>query len=285
MDYIDIAGIVWIAVNYIVLCPMMLFFLYLFYQIDPSHPMMKYRNKMLVCVLNAMMFITLLFERLYANFVCVWHFTNMEPDWVFYLVFSICWWTPLFLFCVKVFDLYYKQQYAFAVQDMAWKTAINCQIAHDNWFILNRRTYGNILFCVKISLVCAVIACVINTVMSYIFGEGLVLDFTQFFVASIPVIFSFIICLKSRKIKDIYQIRNEIIYQCVSIIVALVLYLSTFLYYKYNTHISDTKSIRMEWLLRNLVAELSAIGLALIPTIYPLYLVTTNNNGINGKQY
>eukprot|EP01084_Bolivina_argentea_P317076 549699_1 len=273
MDNIDIVGIIWIAFNYTILCPLMMFSLFLFYKIDESHAIMKYRNKIVVYLLNVMMFITLLFERLFANCVSVWSFTHMKPNWIFYLVFSVCWWTPFFLFCVKVFDLYYKQQYAIAVQDMTWKKAINSSIAHENWFIKNKNSYGNILFCTKISLIPGIICCIINIIVSHICGEGLILDCTQFIIASIPVIFSFIMCFKSCNIKDVYHIRNEIVTQCIFITAALMLYLLIFLYYKINIRLVQAEPLRMEWLFRNLVAQLCAVGLALISTVYPVYLV------------
>eukprot|EP01084_Bolivina_argentea_P123713 219228_1 len=274
MDVLDIAGLIFIAFNYAILCPLLLFCTYLFHKIDKSHPILKYRDKSLVYTLNAMMLVTLLIERVYANCVSVWTFINMSPNWMFYLLFSISWWSAFFLFAVKVFQLYYKQQYVIASQDIIWKKEINPNIANENWFIKNKHTYGNGNYCLKISFILFSISCLINTSVSYLFSEGVILDFTQYVLASIPILFSLVMCYKSRNIKDVYHIRNEISCQCVIIMLALFIYLCTFLYYKLTSPHSQITAMRMEWLFRNLVAQLCAIGLALISTIYPIYLVS-----------
>lgn len=272
MDAIDIAGIVWIIFNYLILCPLMIVSAYHFCHLNPDESLQKYRSKALNCCLNIMMLLTLLIERPYANAVIVWNFIQINVNFVYYLVFSISWWSAFFLFFVKVFYLYYKQKYNMAVADLTWKIQLNPN-ENCNWYIMNQHKYGNPIFMVKITMIPFSICVLTNTLISHFYGEGLILDFAQYFIASIPIIASFIIFYKSRIVNDIYGIRNEILYQCIIIIFALSLYLGIFLYFKLDKKwINNQNGIRIEWLLRNLVANLCAIGLAFIPTAYPNYL-------------
>ena len=85
------------------------------------------------------MLFTLLIERPYANAVAIWQI--LDIDWIYYLVFSISWWSAFFLFFVKVFHLYYKQKYNIAIADLTWKVELNPDEANNNWFIINKYKY------------------------------------------------------------------------------------------------------------------------------------------------
>eukprot|EP01084_Bolivina_argentea_P183814 317128_1 len=183
MDGIDVAAIVWMFFNYTVLCPIMIYYLYRFYHIRKNELVMQFRNKHIIYILNAMMLLTLLAERFYANAVAVW--SVLPINGLYYLIFSVTWWSGFFLFLVKVFSLYFKQQYAICVVDMAWKTEINPD-EKLNWFIMHKRTYGDPIYCAKLLAIPFVISVLINTIISVVFGESLVLDFTQLSIASMP---------------------------------------------------------------------------------------------------
>lgn len=272
IDTLDIIALIWMIFNYIILCPIMIYSAYKFCSnIREYESLKKYRNKPLVCCLNIMMLFTLLCERPYANAVIIWQI--IEINWIYYFVFSISWWSAFFLFFVKVFHLYYKQKYNIAIADLIWKKEINPDEANNNWFIVNKSSYGDPIYMIKIVSIPFLISVFINTLISYIYKEGLILDFTQYIIASLPILASFIIFYKSKNLSDIYKIRNEIFIQCIIIIIALSIYLGIFLYFKLDSNwINNPDGIRIEWLFRNLVANLCAVGLALIPTIYPLYL-------------
>eukprot|EP01083_Nonionella_stella_P013124 36990_1 len=269
MDGIDVAAIVWMFFNYTVLCPIMIYYLYRFYHIRKNELVMQFRNKHIIYILNAMMLLTLLAERFYANAVAVW--SVLPINGLYYLIFSVTWWSGFFLFLVKVFSLYFKQQYAICVVDMAWKTEINPD-EKLNWFIMHKRTYGDPIYCAKLLAIPFVISVLINTIISIVFGESLVLDFTQLFIASMPIIASFVIFYKSRKLDDVHKIRNETLYQCIILMIALSFYLIVFLFFKLAQPSDPETGHRIEWLLRNFVADLCAIGLSLVPTAYPVIL-------------
>ena len=216
MDGLDIAGIAWIIFNYLILCPTMMYSAYLFCKVDPDESLKKYRNKKLVCCLNIMMLFTLLLERPYANAVIIWKIIKI--NWIYYFVFSVSWWSAFFLLFVKVFHLYYNQKYNIAIADLAWKMELNPNDANNNWFIINKNKYGDPIYMIKLVSIPFIISVLLNTVLSYIVGEGLILDFAQLIIASIPIIASFIIFYKSKDISDIYKIRNEIFIQCIIII-------------------------------------------------------------------
>ena len=97
MDAISIGAIAWIGFNYLILCPFMMYSCYTFCSKSKEHESLKkYRNKPLVLCLNLMMLFTLLVERPYANAVAIWQIIDI--NWIFYLVFSISWWSAFFYF-------------------------------------------------------------------------------------------------------------------------------------------------------------------------------------------
>eukprot|EP01083_Nonionella_stella_P014121 39726_1 len=276
MDGLAIAAIAWMIFNYIILCPLMIYFLYMFHRIDIDsnvaahisgnhHQINKYRSKPITYILNLIMFIILLIERPLANAIGVWCIFNL--NWLYYFTFSITWWSAFCLFSIKVFYLYYNQQYALSLADIGWQKAINPVENNANWYINNRAKYGNPRYYLKILSIPFIIAVLINTTIAFIFGENLPLDVTQYLIGSIPILFSFIIFFKSRKLDDIYKIRNETLYQCIILAIALLLYVFLFLMFGLSP---QPNGKRLEWVLRNLIANLFAIGLALIPTAYPV---------------
>lgn len=118
LDTIDIAAIAWIDFNYMVLCPTMLYFLYKFNRLDPEDPLVKFRNKTIILILNVMMMFTLLVERPLANFVVIWRVGLSDDPW-YYIVFGFAWWSTFFLFLVKVFFLFFLVKRELAVDPHA----------------------------------------------------------------------------------------------------------------------------------------------------------------------
>eukprot|EP01084_Bolivina_argentea_P265500 450056_1 len=278
LDTLDIISVSWISFNYIITCPVLVYSLLKFRSINPTDPMMKYRSKKLVYILNFLIIIILLLERLYANAVWVWSFSTIPINWIFYLIFSFCWWAAFFLFSIKVFHLYYKQQYSIAIKDMVWKSEINPNSS--NWFIAHKHTYGKPIHIVRylsipFILFIATNAFVIWFIPQYINTTHIhqsILHFIQYSIALIPILFSLIIFYKSKKLKDIYFIRNEILYQCITIIAALFISLSIVIFFKLFSTIFKENSSRIEWLLQNIVSQIFVVGLALISTAYPVYI-------------
>jgi len=291
LDTIDIAAIAWIDFNYMVLCPTMLYFLYKFNKLDSEDPLVKFRNKTIILILNIMMMFTLLIERPLAAFVVIWD-VGLDDDAWYYIVFGFAWWSAFFLFLVKVFFLFYKQKYSMAIADIAWAQHLDPN-AGNNWYIVKKSSYGDPIYCVKLLTPFFLLSVALTAMTKVAFPEDhqvLAINFAQFAIAGIPVMLAFWIFYLSRTVADVYKLRNEAFLQCVCIMLALLQYFGCFLYFNlaaawtvqttFCESAGDCEEVteptdeghRIEWLLRNLTANLCAIGLALIPTAYPVWL-------------
>eukprot|EP01084_Bolivina_argentea_P002594 4798_1 len=283
MEALDVISIAWILFNYVVLCPILVFSLYKFNKMDRDEKMMKYRSKKLVLIINIVMLFILLFNRLYTNSVSMLKFLDIRNKWIFYLNFSLLFWSVFILFAIKVFHLYYKQRYSSAFQDMVWKKEINPNTY--NWFISNKNKFGRPKYCIKIIIIPFIICVAINTFVAYAKIDALILHCIQYSIPLICILFSLLVFYKSKDIKDIYFIRNEIFYQIILLMVALLLYICTLISFRIILPNPNQNVIRIEWLCRNLCADLLVVGLALISTIYPLYIHNSkydliSNNGL-----
>ena len=47
------------------------------------------------------------------------------------------------LSCIRVFLLYYDHQYGKVLSTTKWKIVLNAEIRTRDWYLQNRRTYGN----------------------------------------------------------------------------------------------------------------------------------------------
>jgi len=288
LDAIDIAAIAWIDFNYMVLCPTMLYFLYAFNKLDPEDPLVKFRHKTIILILNVMMMFTLLIERPLAAFVVIWDVGLSDDAW-YYIVFGFAWWSAFFLFLVKVFFLFYKQKYSMAIADIAWAQHLDPN-AGNNWYIVKKSSYGDPIYCVKLLTPFFLLSVALTALTKVAFPadhQVLPINFAQFAIAGIPVMLAFGIFYLSRSVSDVYRLRNETFMQCVCIMLALLQYFGCFLYFNLASRwtamefdddgvtvvtVPTESGHRIEWLLRNLTANLCAIGLALIPTAYPVWL-------------
>eukprot|EP01084_Bolivina_argentea_P102278 183243_1 len=283
MDALDIASLVWMSFNYVVVCPTFIYFLIQFNKMDKTKPMIKYRSKKIVNIINITILIILLFERVYANAISIWSFIHFQINWIYYLFFNITWCFSFSLFAIKVFHLYYKQQYAIAIKDLIWKQQIDPNIT--NWFIQNKNHFGTPLYCLKIIIIPFILLVTANAVLSqYYIHHNLITYCIESTIIAFPTLFTLAIFFKIKQIKDIYFIREEILYQCITLIIAFITYLSIFIYFHIYSNNYNDYNQRLEWLFRNLVSELCAIGLGLISTVYPFYLYHKKHNGINAQR-
>eukprot|EP01084_Bolivina_argentea_P000840 1541_1 len=190
-------------------------------------------------------------------------------------MFSIFWWALFGLFAIKVYHLYYKQQFNIAFSNVSWKTDIDPQIV--DWYIKNANRYGSISWLIKLATIPYILFCTSSGLFPYFFGQGLALDFFHLIIISIPVCIAFIILYKARKLNDVYRIRNETFYEATIIFVALVIYTIIFCVGHVQSFTNDhNDSIRLEWTLYSFLCDWAAIAMTIIPTSYPVYLIKTN---------
>ena len=79
---------------------------------------------------------------------------------------------------------------------------------------------------------------------------------------------------KTSLLDDIYGIRNELLYQCIGLSVALFLYILTVSVFAIiNPSQLDSNSGRIEWLCHYIISILVSISIGLISTYYPIQFI------------
>eukprot|EP01084_Bolivina_argentea_P091756 165144_1 len=111
MDAIDTIAIVFTLIRYFILIPAMIYSLLLFHKYR-NDDLIKHRSP-LMYIVTTITIITVGGERTFMLSVASWNILNINI-WVVYFMFSIFWWALFGLFAIKVYHLYYKQQFNIA---------------------------------------------------------------------------------------------------------------------------------------------------------------------------
>eukprot|EP01084_Bolivina_argentea_P251584 421995_1 len=276
MDAISITAIILTSIRLLVMVPIMIYGLYLFNKYS-NHDLLKYRSPLLMNLVGIVTIITQVIERTLMLCITTWQVIpglDIEDDvWVVYFIFSIFFWLLFGTFAIKVYNLYYEQQYNISIADMAWKKDINPQ--NVDWHVTNKNTWGNTIWLLKICSIPYIVSCATDALFPLFFGAGLAFDFFHMVMISIPVCVAFIVLYKARSLKDLYRIRDEIFYQSVLVLIGLVGYTVLFLvchldYFidKYGVNLQ-----RFEWTMYSFLTDICAVSFAIVPTLYPIYLI------------
>ena len=175
MDVIDILAQGFICIDYLVICPILVYFVYKFKKysasIQPKYKdIIKNRSKTLIYLINIVIIFTLLFERTFLLCSKVWIAIDLTTSysWIVYLFLSSTWTYIMILFIIKVYHLYYKQQYNTSIANVSWRKDINPD--DKDWYISHKLTFGNTIFCIKISIIPYIFIVVIETITPILVG-------------------------------------------------------------------------------------------------------------------
>eukprot|EP01084_Bolivina_argentea_P251583 421994_1 len=276
MDAIDIAATILTCIRLLVLVPTMIYGLYLFNK-HSDHQILKYRNPFLMNFIGIVTLMTCVFERTIMLCLASWqiipNFDLYEDIWVVFFLFSIFWWILYGTFAIKVYNLYFQQQYNISIANMAWKKDINPQ--NVDWHVNNVHTWGNTIWLLKICSIPYILSCATDALFPIFFGRGLTFDFFHTIMISIPLCVAFVVLYKARKIKDVYKIRDEIFYQSIIVLIALTGYTTVFsvCHLQYLIDKYGENLLRFEYTTYTLLTDLCAIAFAIVPTLYPIHLI------------
>eukprot|EP01084_Bolivina_argentea_P077448 140475_1 len=268
LDAIDITAIVFQSISAFILIPLILYYTYQFYLLK-NEAIMQYRSVCLVYIINFITIFSLAIERTYATLSRVWLVIDV-PIWTVFCFIAASWWAATTLFVVKVYNLYYQQQYHRSIADLSWQKDINPN--HNDWYIQNKNKYGKISYLITLAFIPYLITVLVESVVPYITGDGLVFFFVHTIFASIPNSISFSIFWKAKSLKDVYSIRDEILYQCILLAIALIPFAISSFHFRFGIgKIKSVNETRIEYLLHIPMVFAVAIALSIIPTAYPVY--------------
>eukprot|EP01084_Bolivina_argentea_P032599 60326_1 len=275
MDSLDIYGIVLCVFNHFILIPIIIYGLVKYNKTKKKQfNIISNRDSFLTNTIHLFCIIGTSLERTLLISIRVWHIIDIKYLWAVYIFYSICWMGALCSFAIKVYLLYFKQQYHMSISHKSWKQNINPN--NRDWYIENKNTFGNITYLVKISFIPYILSIIILTLFPIFAGEGLAIDFITLTLAAIPIWIAFIIFWKARTLNDIYCLRNEVFYECLIIFVVLITYLILFLVTHFNEYLQrkyPVNVLRFEWAGYVILTDGVAVGLCIVSTYYPLYIV------------
>eukprot|EP01084_Bolivina_argentea_P002059 3792_1 len=274
MDIIDIMGLVVVLIGSLILSPILSYSLYRFHKIRKAS-IMKFRNLTLIYLINILVLCTILLVSFFVCSIDIWHIIDNTP-WNPYNISIapfIIWYIYL-LFAIKTWLLHFEQKYHLSLVHLTWKKLIN-QYAK-SWHISTRHKFGNYKYLLKFGLIPYFIYIIIETTINvqlqrsnYSTAVRIVSTFINWILTAFPLLFSCAIYYRfhSKGFKDIYKISNEIKYQCIVIIICLILNticVGIYLYYSI--------SIRIQCLLNLILTYILLFGIAIFTTTYPVYI-------------
>jgi len=274
MDALDVAALVVLAFNILILCPCYMYSLIIYRRHETQttvDALISHRNSNLIYALNVLIIVNTLTERVFMVCAKVWKII-VVPLWSVDLWFSATWWAVGSLFSIKIYHLYFRQRLNMAVAEASWRKDINPN--DTNWYIAHKRTFGNHQYLIKVAFLPYLSSVALSVIASVYTSEGMVYDLVRLTFASIPIAVAFFCLFKARKLNDIYFLRNEILWQSVITIISVCMYAASFSAGHY-VHYSAGKifAVRLEWFGYLCSTSLVSVALALFSTLYPLYLI------------
>lgn len=225
---LQIAGCSIIGLGGLVFTPILIYYWHQFYRLSRTVTM-KHKNKKLI---NYMMICTifgLVFEIPFI-ILCKMLFIDIMNDiylihsWIISAIDS-CYLALIFLFySIYLWLLFYYKQYHIAIAEIAWKKAINAR--YRSWYILNKNKFGDYHYIIKISIIPFIIYCIFQCFIEYVLFHKNLSFHSVVLLSIIFIIPSFMISYKLRKSSDIFDIKKEIHYQCISVIIFVIIYLT-----------------------------------------------------------
>eukprot|EP01083_Nonionella_stella_P037287 101651_1 len=275
MDTIDIAASIVVGFNYLILTPLIIYGLYLFYKYKlKGVQMICERNSTIVYAIHILCLVGILIERTMLVGVNVWHNIPL-PTWVIYLFWSVWGWGVIWLFVVKCYMLHYRQRYNRAIADRSWRSDIDP--LDSNWYINHKNTFGTARYVIHWACIPYSISVALNGIIwPFLVGEGFGLDMLMLILAGIPTMISFVIFFKVRSLNDIHGIRNELFLQSVIMAAMCFLYFVVFIISHFSEDLKrrfPVNLIRFQWLSYVIVIDGVVIAFTIVGTYYPYCLI------------
>jgi len=271
MDTLDIASVVVLIFNVLVICPVCAYYLVLFRKYDKLrelHPVIAHRNPLLVYVINILVIFTNLSERVYMSQARIWSVEKV-PEWSVVLFMALMWWAVMTLFAIKCYHLYFVQQYNLAMAEASWRNDINPK--ETNWFIANKASFGNPRYLMRIAVFPYLMAVALDVFIA-VMMQRIGYRMANFVLASLPLAFIVYIFCRTRHVNDIYGVRNEIAYQFCVLFSSLFILTVSFVVCNYVVE-RTPDVVRIEWFISILVTDGITVALALLSTLYPITLI------------
>ena len=226
---------------------------------------MKHRHLSSIYWLNGLILSTiLLLDTFVVVFIlCDGH--HSEQQWLLHLFRVICI-LPIFtVFALKTWLIYFEQQYQMAIMNITWLKEINSMVT--DWFISNRNRCGNFNYLLAHSMIIFLIQIACYLLVHFLWKSALIFHILTVIFTSLPLLVALILFCKVRGFDDIYGIKDEIKYQCVVVLVILMVDLALFLSFEYIGSM-----VRLQWILCISFMNLSFLVLAMLSTAYPVFL-------------
>eukprot|EP01084_Bolivina_argentea_P223113 377543_1 len=220
MSTINIIGIVLVVNNLFIIIPLLSYSLYQFHRIQHEDIMNERKHKLVYC----MNIISIISIFIFQPFNVFSNLSNIKSqsetsDWIVYILQTISVCSIYSLFLCKIWLLYFKQQYHTKLASQTWEKVINSRF--NSWFVLNKNTYGNDRYILKLISIPLVISIVFESIVFYLHVH----IHSTLFISLILTIPACIFYFKLQDFQNIHKIKNEIYYQCIIMIVIVFIYL------------------------------------------------------------
>ena len=110
MDGVALSAVVFIALNPLIIVPLITYYTLRFYQCYGQSDLLQNRSRLVVFTQNILIVAALLLERPYSLIADV-IYPDLIPRWTANLMFNLFWSFILILFSCKAFNLYFEQQF------------------------------------------------------------------------------------------------------------------------------------------------------------------------------
>lgn len=186
----------------------------------------------------------------------------------------------LTLFAIKSYYLYFKQKYNTIISEISWRVNINPTEAYNNWYYKNNQRFGNVTWLIKFSSIPFIIL-ILTEMIQIFYGKGnetiFILIHLILLIIPISVMIMVFYKLYKHKIKDIYKLSNEVKYQLIILGISTFIYI--FILLLLDKAVWDNDQQQIKWLFTCYISTF--ILLFLCTTInlkYPLIIIEQHKN-------
>eukprot|EP01083_Nonionella_stella_P034615 94718_1 len=260
-----VVGFCQIAIGYFIYVPIILYFCHVFKKIPLDSEALKNRNKDLVYWMTLLSILSLALETPFELIVCVFH-----NDSLGYIATDFFMWSLFLLFTIKSWLLYFNLQYHFSLLKLQWKTEINPR--YRSWYILNRNTYGDLKYCLRIITLPFLLYMFIISLLQYLFATDLFI-YSSLILSCLVIIPSSALYRRLQSMEDLFDIRKELFYQqtiiCVSMGFMISIRLILIILVKYYDLLSKHTTKMVTTLIHAFIVSVAVFLISLNSLCYP----------------
>ena len=179
MDRLDLCVVIWYCFNLIIIFPCILYILHQFHN-HSDQQTMKYRNKLLVYIINIHALITISIYFGWMSVLRIWQIWSTIPNWSVYIPIGFAVNGSFMLLGVKIWLLYFNQQYHLSIIHLTYNGNNDTNSITHNWFIREKSRFGDAKFLLLSIFTPYLFAgAVMNCIIYSQLGEGPILDLVQ----------------------------------------------------------------------------------------------------------